>query len=191
MTYLSSHWDIVTLYGEHPYTNENLTVQRNTIRPGNLCSLDGLRWHFTTRGPGQMLFRNLLKYSEFVPWSSFLSISWKLTLALATNLSVFSSEHESPQLLPSSYLAHKAFIAKSFDTMSFPPNSQESCREFTGWWKEEHLNHPQDETFLPSAPSYWSLILLGTGIIILMLPWKHFWYVKKWNVCKYCFAFTV
>lgn len=29
------------------------------------------------------------------------------------------------------------------------------------------------------------------GIIILMLPWKHFWYVKKWNVCKYFFAFTV
>lgn len=168
-------------------------ISRGTpyIRPGNLCSLWCLGETSLPGGQARFSSRTLLKYSEFVLWSSFLSISWKLSLALATNLSVFSSEHELPQLLSSSYVTRKACIAKSFDTMSFPPNSQESRGEFTGWWKEEHLNRPLGETFLPSTPVRAWCCVGDCGIIILMLPWKHFWYVKKWNVCKYFFAFTV
>lgn len=140
------------LYRGTPYA-QGISAACNAYRTMDLgdTSLPG--------GQARCSSRTLLKCSEFVPWSSFLPISWKLIWALATNLSVFSSEHESSQLLPSSYVTHRACIAKSFDTMSFPPDSQESCREFTGWWKEEHLNHPQDETLLPSAPSYWSLML--------------------------------
>lgn len=174
------------LYRGTPYA-QGISAACNAYRTMGLgdTSLPG--------GQARCSSRTLLKCSEFVPWSSFLSISWKLILALATNLSVFSSEHESSQLLPSSYVTHRTCIAKSFDTMSFPPDSQESCREFTGWWKEEHLNrtHRMKPSCPPHLPTGAWCCVGDCGIIILMLPWKHFWYVKKWNVCKYFFAFTV
>ena len=78
-----------------------------------------LKWyrhyhHYLARlGPS----RTLLKYSGFVPWSSFSAVSWKL-LALTTNLSVFSSKPESSQLLSSCYITHRACLQKAL--IKFP-----------------------------------------------------------------------